>query len=353
MMRAASSKTECHDGSFHSCGAPFAVRKVSPFFFAASFAERARALRKTFLTLSLHNAAMCSDVQAQQKVRNMSKLRRLLLSLVPVTALAGCAGVAPGDATGVKPLVVYPVTSNDTPYSQCLRRLQSVPASSLPVFAVGEIADKTGQVAYYDKAGNNLTQGAAEMVMSALYKTGKANLVERYDLRLPLAEVKLAEQNRLNRGVESFGKLPASDFIVVGALTELNYNIVTGGVGLRVAGVGGGTRMAVVNVALDLRVVNARNFSVAYVSSLQKQIYGYEVQADVFRFFDSTYIELEAGHVRNEPLQLGVRSVAEMAVYQIMTDFLRLPRDPRCALVENDHMSSYLEQLKPNGETKQ
>ena len=29
--------------------------------------------------------------------------------------------------------------------------------------------------------------------------------------------------------------------------------------------------------------------------------YGYEVQADIFRFFDSTYIELEAGHVRNEP----------------------------------------------------
>ena len=119
------------------------------------------------------------------------------------------------------------------------------------------------------------------------------------------------------------------------------------------AGIGAGTRMAVVNVALDLRVVNSKNFSVAYVSSLQKQIYGYEVQADIFRFFDSTYVELEAGHVRNEPLQLGVRSVAEMAVYQIMTDFLRLPRDPRCALVENDHVSSYLEQLKPNGETKQ
>jgi len=283
----------------------------------------------------------------------MFNLKRLLLSVISVLALSGCASVAPGDATGVKPLIVYPVTNNDTPYSQCLRKLQSVPAANLPVFAVGEISDKTGQIAYYDKAGNNLTQGAAEMVMSALYKTGKAHLVERYDLRLPLAEVKLAEQNRLNRGVETFGKLPATDFVLVGALTELNYNIVTGGVGLRVAGIGAGTRMAVVNVALDLRVVNSKNFSVAYVSSLQKQIYGYEVQADIFRFFDSTYVELEAGHVRNEPLQLGVRSVAEMAVYQIMTDFLRLPRDPRCALVENDHVSSYLEQLKPNGETKQ
>ena len=331
----------------------FSVRLPAQAFFAASFAECVNINRKKYLTLSPHNQAAHHGELMKKKVLPMSRTRRLILSLLPVAALAGCAGMAPGDSTGVKPLVVYPVTSNDTPYSQCLRRLQSVPAGNLPVFAVGEIADKTGQIAYYDKAGNNLTQGAAEMVMSALYKTGKASLVERYDLRLPLAEVKLAEQHRLNRGIESFGKLPASDFIVVGALTELNYNIVTGGVGLRVAGVGGGTRMAVVNVAMDLRVVNARNFSVAYVSSLQKQIYGYEVQADVFRFFDTTYLELEAGQVRNEPLQLGVRSVAEMAVYQIMTDFLRLPRDPRCALVENDHMSSYLEQLKPNGETKQ
>jgi curli biogenesis system outer membrane secretion channel CsgG len=317
--------------------ARFAVRHKSPAFFSKAIAERAAKIRNKFLILSLYAEEMRSDALPNSKVQEMSTFRCLMLSLLSATMLAGCAGVAPGDATGVKPLVVYPVTSNDTPYSQCLRRLQTVPASNLPVFAVGEIADKTGQIAYYDKAGNNLTQGAAEMVMSALYKTGKANLVERYDLRLPLAEVKLAEQN----------------FILVGALTELNYNIVTGGVGLRIAGIGAGTRMAVVNVAMDLRVVNARNFSVAYVSSLQKQIYGYEVQADVFRFFDQTYVELEAGHVRNEPLQLGVRSVAEMAVYQIMTDFLRLPRDPRCALVENDHMSSYLEQLKPNGETKQ
>jgi curli production assembly/transport component CsgG/holdfast attachment protein HfaB len=282
----------------------------------------------------------------------MNRLAALAFGLLVSTSLTSCAGMAPGDASGVKPLVVYPVTSNDTPYSQCLRKLQTVAADNLPVFAVGEIADKTGQVSYYDKAGNNLTQGAAEMVMSALYKTGKAHLVERYDLRIPLAEIKLAEQNRLNRGVDAFGKLPSTDFILVGALTELNYNIVTSGVGLRVAGIGGGARMAVVNVALDLRVINSKNFAVSYISTLQKQIYGYEVSADVFRFFDTTFVELQAGAVRNEPLQLGVRSIAEMAVYQIMTDFLRLPRDPSCALVENDHMSSYLEQLKPNGETK-
>lgn len=285
----------------------------------------------------------------------MRRFGAVCLTLMSTTLFSGCGLLAPSDDSGVQPMVVYPVTDNETPYSHCLRNLRNVPANNLPVFAVGEIADKTGQNSYGEESrvNKNLTQGTAEMVMSALYKTGKAQLVERYDLRVPLAEVKLAEQNRLSRPASSFGRLPSSDFVIVGAITELNYNIVSGGVGLRIAGIGGSARVAVVNVALDLRVISTKNFAVAYVSTLQKQIYGYEVEADVFRFFDQTYVELQSGQVRNEPLQLGVRSVAEMAVYQIMTDFLRLPRDTSCALVESDHASSNFTQLNTRGAEEQ
>ena len=146
-------------------------------------------------------------------------LRALVLS-VSAVALAGC--VATGkEPEGIAPIYTYPVTNNDTPYSQCLTELSSVEADNLPVFSVGEVADKTGQI-NYEENGNAISQGISEMVISALYKTRKANLVERLDLRIPLAEVKLAEQKRLNRDVEEFSDLPASDFIIVGALTELN-----------------------------------------------------------------------------------------------------------------------------------
>ncbi len=181
------------------------------------------------------------------------------------------------------------------------------------------------------------------MVISALAKTGMAQMVERLDLRIPLAEVKLAEQKKLSRSIDDYGKLPASDFILVGALTELNYNIVSGGAQLYVKGIGGGARTVVINVAMDLRVIDSKNFAIRYVSTLQKQIVGYEIDANIFRFFGSTLIEFDAGTIRNEPMQLGVRSVAEMAVYQIMTDFLKLPEAPGCSLVENDYMESYLE----------
>ncbi len=66
------------------------------------------------------------------------------------------------------------------------------------------------------------------------------------------------------------------------------------------------------------------------------------MEANVFRFFGQTLVEFDAGKIKNEPMQLALRSVVEMSVYQIMTDFLRLPVAEGCAKVENDHMSSYL-----------
>lgn len=273
-------------------------------------------------------------------VRKFKRFSAIAATAVFVTACS----TGPYPSEGVKPNFSFPVTNNDTPYSQCLRQLASVEGGNLPVFAVGEVADKTGQV-NYDENGFALTQGVSEMVISALAKTEKANLVERLDLRIPLAEIKLAEQGRLTRTLEDYGALPASDFVLAGALTELNYNIVSEGAQLFIDGIGGGARTVVINVALDLRVISSRDFSVPYVVSLQKQIYGFEVEANVFRFFGSTLVEFDAGRIRNEPLQLGVRSVIEMGVYQIMTDFLGLPTSESCSLVVTDHMASYLEQL--------
>ncbi len=280
-------------------------------------------------------------------------MRKALVAALTASAfgVTGCVTTPTTTSAGVKPAYSYAVTDNPTPYSQCLDALgaMKVNTKSLPVVSVGEIADKTGQV-NTDNNSHALSQGASEMVISALHKTKKVNQVERLDLRIPLAEVKLAEQGKLTRTEAQYGKLPASDFMIVGALTELNYNILSGGAQLFVQGIGGGARSVVVNVALDLRVIDARSFRILYVASLQKQVYGYEVEAGVFKFFGNTLVELDAGAIRNEPLQLGVRSVAEMAVYQIMTEFLGLPKSEGCALVENQHMASYLKKQPSTGE---
>jgi curli production assembly/transport component CsgG/holdfast attachment protein HfaB len=66
----------------------------------------------------------------------------------------------------------------------------------------------------------------------------------------------------------------------------------------------------------------------------------------VFRFFGSQLVEFEAGRIKNEPLQLGVRSVVEMAVYQFMTEYLGLPGKPECVLERTDFMNDYLDKRK-------
>lgn len=272
-------------------------------------------------------------------------MKRKAVTLLPILAPAvfaaftGCAPV-PYQATGVEAAFSFPVTTNHTPYSQCLMKLRQIPGNHLPVMAVGEVADKTGQI-NYDENGHALSQGVSEMVMSAVFKTGKANMAERFDLRIPLAELKMVQQQLTDENAKAY-RVKTSDFVILGALTELNYNIVSDGLGLWVSGVGAGGRTVVINVALDLRVVDSKSFAVRYVTSLQKQIYGFEVEANVFRFFGTQLIEFDAGRIQNEPLQLGVRSVVEMAVYQIMTDFLGLPKAEGCDLVETDYMSNHL-----------
>lgn len=268
-------------------------------------------------------------------------------TLVGIVALLGaCAQQDIVPTRPVKPMLGLPVTSNNTPYSVCLAQLAQVPANNLPVIAVGEIADKTGQFDRTSYGGTVLTQGVTEMMISAFHKTGRARLVERFDLRIPLAEARLVQQKLTNREPAPAPPIRASNFVVMGALTELNYNIVSQGAGLYVSGIGAGGRTVIINVGLDVRVVNSQTFDVVYVSSLQKQIFGYEVEANVFRFFGNQLVEFDAGRIQNEPLQLGVRSVVEMAVYQIMTEYLGLPSSPECDLVEPAFMDEYLKEQR-------
>ncbi len=272
-------------------------------------------------------------------------VKKIVTAALMSTVLAGCAAQQVYPNKGVTPVMGFPVTSNDTPYSSCLDKLADTPANNLPVFAVGEVSDKTGQI---DRTTNStvLTQGVTEMMISAFAKTRRAHLVERFDLRIPLAEARMIQQGLTTLSPEVRAPVRASNFVVMGALTELNYNILSEGAGLYISGIGAGGRTVIINVGLDVRVVNSQTFSVTHVSSLQKQVFGYEVEANVFRFFGNRLVEFDAGRIQNEPLQLGVRSVVEMAVYQIMTDFLGLPGVPGCAVEQTDIQQAHVTRTK-------
>jgi curli production assembly/transport component CsgG/holdfast attachment protein HfaB len=276
--------------------------------------------------------------------RRSAAWRIVALATVASVGLAGCVSpTARKDGTYATPIGNAPVTANPTPYSPalvCLSAYAQQYGVAAPRIAVGRIADYTGKEES-DGSGRKLTQGASLMAISALAKSG-ARLVERYDTSVSELELKYANNKLISDEAPhtpggptqplpyrkiTAGQVPGSDFYLVGGITELNYNIRSAGLdaagGEQDATKGTGlvtARLYVMNVGLDLRLVETKTLEVVDVISYQKQIIGREVGAGLFRFFGDNVLDISAGEGALEPIQLGVRSVIERAVVEMMAN---------------------------------
>lgn len=198
--------------------------------------------------------------------------------------------------------------------------------------AVGDVKDYTGK--YSQNEGSTITQGGALMIYSALGKLGNVvQLQERFDTRIAELELAYTDRRQLGDGrthavevgkpavpwVPYFGgSILRSQYYVVGGVTELNYNIQSGGVELSVSNIGAKRRTFTMNVGVDLRIIDTRTLVVVKTVSMQKQIRGQEVGAGIYRFFGDSLLDLNVGAKNQEPLQLGVRTTIEQGVLELM-----------------------------------
>lgn len=299
--------------------------------------------------------------------------------------LTGCISPTAGrNGLYARPLGDAPVTSNGTPYSQalvCLANYAQRYGVHAPRIAVGRIADYTGKAE--DNGGRQITQGASLMAISALAKAG-VPLVERYDTSVSEMELKYANNKLISdqpppgapgaaaaagapyRKIFA-GQIPGSDFYLVGGVTELNYNIRSAGFDLaggnqdptKASGEATG-QVYVMNIALDLRLVETKTEEVVDVQSYQKQIYGRQVGAGFFKFFNSNVIDVSAGSGGLEPVQLAVRAVIERAVVEMVANLYGAPGPSACmtndplgtASVTGDYSPAYNNLDRNNGRTR-
>ncbi|MCA1196491.1 hypothetical protein K9B35_00780 [Sphingomonas sp. R647] len=265
-------------------------------------------------------------------------------------ALSGCVRLQGIRAAPleVPTLVGPPVRDNRTPldgafacFASDLARLPS----RRPVIAVGDVRDYTGK--YSVNEGTAITQGGALMVASALGKLGGAIVMaERFDPTIGERELGYVERRQLGDGqVHSVaggegskvawlpyygGSIAASDFYIVGGITELNYNIRSGGGEFRIGQTGPKARTYTQSVAIDLRIVDTRSLLVVHALSLTKQFSGYEVGFNIFRFFGSELFDINLGAKAQEPLQLGIRTALEEATLRLVG--AATTRDPALCL---------------------
>jgi curli biogenesis system outer membrane secretion channel CsgG/outer membrane protein OmpA-like peptidoglycan-associated protein len=274
-------------------------------------------------------------------------IKRGALSLVAI-ALAGCATVSTRQlAPDEQPVVTGSAARrNHTPLEPAFACLaQALRDRNFPQFgvAVGDVKDYTGK--YSQNEGSTITQGGALMIYSALGKLGDViQLQERFDTRIAELELAYTDRRQLGDGrthaveqgkpavpwVPYFGgSILRSNYYIVGGVTELNYNIASGGAEVTVSGVGFKGRTFTMNIGVDLRIVDTRTLVIAKTVSLQKQIVGQEVGAGVYRFFGNDLVDINVGNKSQEPLQLGVRTAIEHGVIELIASIAGVDGD-RC-----------------------
>lgn len=281
--------------------------------------------------------------------RPRSRIRILVAALI-ASSLTGCVSMKQQRlAPGEEPVLTGPsARDNRTPMDPafaCFNAQLSGQPRRL-VIAVGEVRDFTGK--YSVNEGTAITQGGALMVASALGKlAGPVVLAERFDPMIGERELGYTDRRQLGDGRAHpvsgaagpsnvpwlpyyGGSITASDYYIVGGITELNYNIRSGGGEVRIGQVGPKVRTYTQSVAIDLRIVDTRTLLVAKTISLTKQFTGYEVGFNTFRFFGSELFDVNIGAKGQEPLQLGIRTTLEEATLRLVAAVAQ--RDPASCL---------------------
>ncbi|MCK9540472.1 MAG: hypothetical protein M0R03_00390 [Novosphingobium sp.] len=279
------------------------------------------------------------------------KRKGLRLAGLSLMALAqpGCVSLQQERlGRGEEPVLVGPaVRDNRTPMDGALAcfadHLRARGGKPL-VIAVGDVRDYTGK--YTVNEGNAITQGGALMVSSALGKLrGAVRIAERFDPAIAERELAYADRRQLGDGkthelpgptgvqvvpwLPYFGgSITASDYYVVGGITELNYDIRSGGVELGVTSIGPRARTYTQSVAIDLRIIDTSSLLVVQTISLTKQFTGYETSFGLFRFFGSNLFDINIGAKGQEPLQLGIRTALEEAAMRLVGAVSDVDPDP-------------------------
>ena len=278
------------------------------------------------------------------------RLRTAVAACAAAALLSGCVSTSAGPkGLYASPIGNAPVTANPTPYSAALycmadyARRYNLPS---PRMAIGRIADYTGTVSA--DGGRQVTGGASLMAIAALAKSG-ARIVERYDTSVSEMELRYANNRLIGDdgpgGADDVqyrrilaGSVPGSDFYIVGGITEVNYNIRSGGFDMAAGQATSQTPLStafagkayVMNIGIDLRLIQTTTLEVVDVVSYQKQIIGREISAGVFDFLDGNVFDISAGEGGLEPVQLAVRALIERATVEFMANLYGAPGPEVC-----------------------
>ena len=241
-------------------------------------------------------------------------LNKRNISFVGITILfssflTGCTGLAPSNKKPVSLVQGPPITDIFTPFDMALSCLKGQLRNDVS-FSVGAILDQTGKdVVTNGGSGKMVTQGAGDMVQSALFQAG-VNLMNRRDPRIIESEAKW--------GIRDPRQIQASDYYVTGSINSLDF-IPGGGFDMQIAGVGPNYSQTRIMVGLDLSLTDTRSSKVVGNVSLQKQIAAQEYGLSAGRFAGRTLLNIQLGKGEREATNFALRQMLNLATFELLS----------------------------------
>ena len=215
-----------------------------------------------------------------------------------------------------------PIEDIVTPFDEALICMKGLVPSQL-AFSVGVISDNTGKEQYADSGtGKVVTQGAADIVQSALFRAG-VKVVNRRDASIAITET--------NWGIRNIKQQTPAAFFLTGSINSLDY-IPGGGVQVEIAGVGPRYRENRILVGLDLALTDTATGEVVANVPLQKQIFSRESGGSVGRFFGKSLVNIDAGAMQREAMNATLRQMLNYATFKLLGQVVSESGYQNCAL---------------------
>ena len=197
--------------------------------------------------------------------------------------------------------------------------------------AIYDFPDRTGQRKPSDKfsqLSTAVTQGPEVYLIQALKMVSEGDwftVVERKGLSSLVKERQLVRSTReLYDGEKNAGTvlkpLIFAGLIIEGGVVSYDSNMVSGGEGARVFGIGSSKQYRTDQVTIAMRIIAVQTGEVLMTISATKTIASHQAGADVFRFFDmrTKALEIETGAAVNEPTDYAIRSAIEYGVLKMV-----------------------------------
>jgi curli production assembly/transport component CsgG len=247
-------------------------------------------------------------------------MKRILLSLLIVTVLSGCATIHMENSKE-EPVALQPRESLTTKIPE----LDGPPIT----IAVYGFLDKTGQMKPNDKLAvfsKAVTQGAEVFLIKSLQDSKNwFKVVERVGLDNLIKERQLIRNQREvyeGKDARPLKPMTVAGVMIEGGIIGYDSNIRSGGNGARFLGIGGSQQYRMDEIIISMRLISVNSGEVLLSNAVSKTIFSTQHNVGVLRFVDAgtKALELENGQALNEPTTYAVRVAIEQAVYDMIVE---------------------------------